>query len=303
MMYALFNSSPIQADSNLISELSSLTGTPARQIAEVLYFGGQLSQPATKVATEQLAKQLEALGIYTELKIATSRSQSVQQAPQALRATATPSAIKPTQASKKAPKVSPIGVILIISTLLVILAFIPKFTQTAKPNAGMLAPENPMQLDSNTRPWLHDDYLITPLAEYELEARVLSTKRYKFSRGASLSPVDAALGWGPMSDTAVLDELKVSQRNRWYFVNWSANPPLSSSVIMQHSANTHLVPSSPSIAKQIKRLQEHDLVYLKGYLVDISATDGFRWQSSTSRLDTGDGACELFWVEAITLNP
>lgn len=302
MMYAVFSSTPIQADSNLISELAALTGTPARQLAEVLYFGGQVSQPASKVEAEQLARQLEVLGIKTEIKIATSRSQSVSQQPQqASRATVAASAEKPLK--EKTTKVSPLGLILIISTFIIILAFIPNFQQTAKPSAGMLAPENPIQLDSNTRPWLHDDYLITPLASYELAARVLSTKRYKFSRGASLSPVDAALGWGPMSDTSVLDELKVSQRNRWYFVNWSSSPPLSSSVIMQHSANTHLVPSSPSVAKQIKRLQEHDVVYLKGYLVDISATDGFRWQSSTSRLDTGDGACELFWVEAITLNP
>lgn len=222
------------------------------------------------------------------------------------RATSTPvtQAVNPIkEKANQAPKFSALGFILAVSTLLIVLAFIPNFSQTAKPSAGMLAPENPIQRDSKTRPWLHNDYLITPLAEYELEARVLSTKRYKFSRGASLSPVDAALGWGPMSDSAVLDDLKVSQRNRWYFVNWSANPPLSSSAIMQHSANTHLVPSNPSVAKQIKRLQEHDLVYLKGYLVDISATDGFRWRSSTSRLDTGDGACELFWVEAISLNP
>jgi hypothetical protein len=33
--------------------------------------------------------------------------------------------------------------------------------------------------------------------------------------------------------------------------------------------------------------------------VDISAEDGWRWRSSRSRTDTGNGACELILLERI----
>jgi hypothetical protein len=40
-------------------------------------------------------------------------------------------------------------------------------------------------------------------------------------------------------------------------------------------------------------------VTASGYLVDIRGADGFTWSTSLSRTDTGDGACEVFWVERL----
>ncbi|WP_166627906.1 hypothetical protein [Thiopseudomonas denitrificans] len=39
------------------------------------------------------------------------------------------------------------------------------------------------------------------------------------------------------------------------------------------------------------------VIALEGYLVDAAAPDGWRWNTSLTRKDTGTGACELFWVE------
>jgi hypothetical protein len=36
-----------------------------------------------------------------------------------------------------------------------------------------------------------------------------------------------------------------------------------------------------------------------GYLVEVRGRDGFRWRSSLTREDTGNGACELVWVEKL----
>lgn len=60
----------------------------------------------------------------------------------------------------------------------------------------------------------------------------------------------------------------------------------------------HLVPANPSVASQMKKIKD-DLVYLKGSLIEIQASDGWRWKSSLSREDTGNGACELMKVESI----
>jgi len=42
-------------------------------------------------------------------------------------------------------------------------------------------------------------------------------------------------------------------------------------------------------------------VQLSGYLVDAQGPDNFRWGTSLTRNDTGDGACELFLVESLQL--
>lgn len=61
----------------------------------------------------------------------------------------------------------------------------------------------------------------------------------------------------------------------------------------------HLVPATPEIAKQLQQLKKDDLVFLKGALIEIQSSDGWRWRSSLSREDTGAGACELMRVDQI----
>ena len=42
-----------------------------------------------------------------------------------------------------------------------------------------------------------------------------------------------------------------------------------------------------------------EFVRLTGYLVDVQGPGGFRWRTSLTREDTGDGACELMWIERV----
>lgn len=86
--------------------------------------------------------------------------------------------------------------------------------------------ETPVQGSVSGAAMQHAGYVIEPVASYEVRARVLSIERYRIGREADLSPVDFALGWGPMSDTAVLDQLKISQGNRWYYYRWEGTPPV-----------------------------------------------------------------------------
>ena len=37
------------------------------------------------------------------------------------------------------------------------------------------------------------------------------------------------------------------------------------------------------------------------YLVDVDHGSGWHWRSSMSRNDTGDGACELVYVESMSV--
>lgn len=68
---------------------------------------------------------------------------------------------------------------------------------------------------------------------------------------------------------------------------------------LKHSANTHLIPATKAIAKQLAQIDQDNLIYLKGQLVEVKAADGWTWRSSLSRDDTGAGACELMLVEEV----
>jgi len=164
---------------------------------------------------------------------------------------------------------------------------------------GVLAPTEPRQdsVPAGTPVREKDGFTITPLASFALDARVLSREDYSFDAGAAISPTDLALGWGPMSDSSVLAHLRISQGNRWWY--WRADElPLDSGEIQASAANMHMIPANAAVASALGRVRAGDLVALRGQLVEVVRKDnGWRWKSSLSRTDTGNGACELVWVE------
>jgi hypothetical protein len=166
---------------------------------------------------------------------------------------------------------------------------------------GVLVPEDPHQAEPASRePWTFRNHRITPLAAFDLRARVLSTERYRFDRASQLSPVDLALGWGPMSDTRILEAFSIRQRDRWYF--WrSARMPIPEAEVIAHSANMHLIPATPAVAKRILAIRPGQVVELHGQLIRADGPDGWHWVSSLSRTDTGEGSCEVVWVESARL--
>jgi hypothetical protein len=163
---------------------------------------------------------------------------------------------------------------------------------------GVLTTLDPVQEICEPRP-LGDfkGYSLTAVASYELRARVLHKKRY-WVDGNDLVPYDVALGWGRMSDQSVLDHLSISQSNRFYFYHWWNQPPIPEDEIISHSSNNHVIAANSDVAHVVSSLRAGQIVSLKGWLVNVSRPDGFRWITSTRRDDTGNGACEVFYVEA-----
>jgi hypothetical protein len=166
---------------------------------------------------------------------------------------------------------------------------------------GILVPTAPRQIMlAGTRVWEKDGYLITALAQFKLEARVFGKERYWFDRAADLSPVDLALGWGPMSDQKVLDQLDITQGGRRYFF-WTRRPPLPVQQLSACSANMHIVPANEEVAEALDNVRRGDIIALQGYLIAVRANDGWHWRSSLSRTDSGDGACEVVWVDSVAI--
>jgi len=166
---------------------------------------------------------------------------------------------------------------------------------------GAVANNQPINGKANQAGFNVKGYSITPLETFAIEARVLSAEHYSFGREADLSPVDLALGWGKMSDEAILKDIKISQSNRFYY--WRVDAfPIPRREIETQSANMHMIPADDSIASKLKSVKTGQVVKIKGFLVRADAPDGWHWRSSLTREDTGNGACEVVFVKEITVS-
>lgn len=149
-------------------------------------------------------------------------------------------------------------------------------------------------------PFEKNGYLLTPLAKFETQARVLGTKHYSSDREAALVPVDLALGWKRMAENEVLEKFEISQDGRFYY--WKTKAfPIPRAEVESQSTNMHLIPADEVIEESLKSVQPGDTVIFNGYLVEARAKDNWHWRSSLTRTDTGAGACELVYVTSFEI--
>ncbi len=178
--------------------------------------------------------------------------------------------------------------------------FLISCSQTEVWGPGVTVQELPLQTKSSRPDWIYNSFNIHAEADFTIRARVLSTRRYRNGMESQLSPEDLALGWGPMSDEAVLSRLAISQQDRWYLYRWGENgPPIPLSQIINYSANMHIIPANENTSILLNTVKVGQIVTLRGQLVSVMSNNGWQWKSSLSRTDTGDGACELVWLESI----
>jgi len=148
-------------------------------------------------------------------------------------------------------------------------------------------------------------FFLTPIANYSISARVISTRNYSRKWTSSLSPIDFALAWGELAATKMDDYISYKQRNRWYYYKYSSDCPVDNDYIISHSSNNHIIPSSHNLSIALKNVRENDLVEITGFLVRISGTNNGQkvfWGTSTTRTDTGDRSCELIYVKEARIN-
>ena len=160
---------------------------------------------------------------------------------------------------------------------------------------GVFAKEEPIQENIKGKEMLFfKDYGIQKVAKYTIKAKVLSRKTYD----SELAPIDFALGWGNMSDENILKDIEIWQSGRWYRYKYE-HTSLSLGEIIRSSANTHIIPATDKIKKVALSIKKGEIIQLKGYLVRVTGKKGFYWNSSTTRNDTGNGGCEIMYVEDI----
>lgn len=163
---------------------------------------------------------------------------------------------------------------------------------------GEIAAADPLQSELEAPQILtRGDFQVIPQAQFSAEVRVLGRERYRLGALAAASPLDLAVGWGPMSDSAVLAGLDIWQSGRFYFWHYDDEPPIPTPVIESHSANWHLVPANDVVWRKLRGLRVGDVVKLDGMLVNLQNPEVGTMTTSLRRDDTGAGACEIVYVE------
>lgn len=188
---------------------------------------------------------------------------------------------------------------LVLLVIILVYFFYPEKVITYP--AGVTAPDQPVQMNlKEQKEWDLDDFHFKALAEYQIKARALSRNNFSVGKESEISPFDLALGWGAMSDQSTIDKIDISQSNRWY--RWKADIlPLPKREISLNSANVHIIPKDDTIEEKFDKVYKGSLIEMKGYLVEVTTADGWRWRSSLRRDDTAGGSCELFWVDDLVI--
>jgi hypothetical protein len=172
--------------------------------------------------------------------------------------------------------------------------------RTVHPADGPIAPDEPRQSDLESAPVATlGRWRLTPRARYDITARILAREDYHFDALSDLIPEDLALGWGPMSDNRVLQAFEITQGARFYSWRPKQTLPVPRQAVIEHSANTHVIPADALVARQLKRLRVGQVVHLTGYLVNGVRDDGAYINTSLTRSDSGPGSCEVMLVQGV----
>lgn len=146
-------------------------------------------------------------------------------------------------------------------------------------------------------------------ASFTINAKVESSKAYDDAI-SSLVPYDLLLTWGDMADDDIDSRLVWEQGDRRGQVSGSlggaSGVELSADYVIRHVSNNHMIPSTERIEKAMSNIKAGDMVRIDGRLVDVrmSMNDGrvLTVNTSKTRTDQGEGACEIVYVEHLRVN-
>jgi hypothetical protein len=150
------------------------------------------------------------------------------------------------------------------------------------------------------------DYRVEPLYEYELYGLVVSYRQHDgestMHRWSNdhLNMADVCVVWG---DSAFSEHLgKLDFWNGIFTCNvHTRDSEAWASFDLSELANNHLISADPRIRERVAGVRVGDQIRVKGWLARYGAEGGSLRGTSTTRADTGDGACETILVEEFAI--
>lgn len=145
------------------------------------------------------------------------------------------------------------------------------------------------------------------VAKYSIRGRVVDICEYNNNNNieSALSPKDVGISWGFLAKEINHEKLNWSSYgNRFLFWNCTDGEWIGQNggvnKIGEYWSNNHLIPKDESVEELIDNIKENDFIKIEGYLVNVYCKQNngseFFWNSSTSRKDSGNGACEVIYV-------
>lgn len=145
-------------------------------------------------------------------------------------------------------------------------------------------------------------YRVEPEFDYDLAGLVVSYRhhdgnsRMHFRANDHLNMLDACVVWGDSASSPTLNRIRFW--NGIFTCNASTRDSEAwNNFQMEQLSNNHLISDDDAIRRNVKKIAIGDQVRVRGYLASYSSEQGGRRGTSTTRTDTGDGACETLYVE------
>ena len=146
---------------------------------------------------------------------------------------------------------------------------------------------------------------------YDITGTVASVHDYwGLDDYSSLVPRDVCMVWGSLADLYVNHKAEFYQEGRFCSGQVTDSGLEPSEVFSYRNglgvmvssvssmSNNHLIPSTPEIRQKIFELSAGERARIKGYLVRVQYGE-LALDSSISRTDNGDGACEVIYVTSV----
>lgn len=196
--------------------------------------------------------------------------------------------------------------VLAVSALVLVVAFwnrndLPA-TRDLHPALAKEPKQRPLATAARTVNYAGVDYRVEPLFDYELHGLVVSYRQHdgessmhKWSND-HLNVADVCVVW---SDTAASEHLtKLEFWNGIFTCNVETRDREAWEAFkMNQLSNNHLISDDPFIRSQVEKVRVGDQIRVKGQLARYGAVGNPALRgTSTTREDTGDGACETIYV-------
>lgn len=145
------------------------------------------------------------------------------------------------------------------------------------------------------------EYLVEPEYDYDLAGMVVSFRhhdgnsRMHFRANDHLNMLDVCVVWADSASNERLQKIKFW--NGIFTCNVRTRDQAAWDAFrMEQLSNNHLISDDESIRDRVKDIRIGDQIRVQGYLASYANEQGGKRGTSTTRTDTGDGACETLFV-------
>ena len=175
------------------------------------------------------------------------------------------------------------------------IAYVPALANEPKQTATR---ERPFDVSFNDV-----DYRVEPEYAYDITGMVVSYRHHHEDNSRMhalakdhLNMLDVCVIWGDNPTNERLD--RISFWNGLFTCNVKTRDQQAWDAFdMNQLSNNHLLSEDELIRRQVKKIRVGDQIRVRGYLAAYTSDGTGRRGTSTTRTDTGNGACETIFVE------